>query len=257
MTFTSPEMPRSAASVSIPSMRGIVRSRITQRDRPETGAEDLERLDPVRGEEHAEAEMFEHAFRDDAHHLLVVDEQHRPAPLPPDGARGGFLDMFDRARRRGEDEPKSGALARLAADPDRSAVPPRDAENDGESEPPPGGLRREERIEYLLLRFLIHSASRIGYFEKYVSAFRQTLAMNHSVQTRTIALHRAGGYRNHAAFLPERLGSVDDEVHDDLLDLGSVRFDQGQVGCDIEPQLGFFRNRNGEQTRRFLDGARD
>ena len=143
------------------------------RNRPEMGAKDLERFDSVRGEEHAEAEMLEHAFRDGAHHFLVVDEKHRSVPPPSGDRRGAFVDMFDRARRRGEDEPESGAFPRFAADSDRPAVPSHDAENDGEPEPPPRGLRREERVEYLPLRFLVHSASRIGHLEKYVPALGQ------------------------------------------------------------------------------------
>ena len=113
----------------------------------------------------------------------------------------------------------------------------------GQAQPPARELRREERIEYLRQRCLVHAATRVGHFQANIESFPQIIAAEGGT-IRAAALDRVGGDRYYAAFFTEGLRGIDDQIEDNLMDLGGIGLDHRKVGGQIAVQRGLLGDRH-------------
>src|SRR4051794_22415846 len=95
-----------------------------------------------------------------------------------------------------------------------------DSRNRREAQAATGEFRGEERIENTRLRRLVHAAAVIAHFEADVVAGRKIVAPAGIIDTA-----KAGADDHRAGPIANRLGGVDYQVHDDLLDLAGIGLD--------------------------------
>ncbi len=108
---------------------------------------------------------------------------------------------------------------------DSTPVRPHNAEYDGHPEPPARELRCKERLEKAGNIPLGYAAAFIGDFHINVFACIEVLAVVQFTQRSRCQVLPARGNSNHTAAHVHRLGRIDDKIHDDLAQLGLIRFD--------------------------------
>ena len=131
--------------------------------------EERDRLGAVRGRRHAEAEVLERAAHDEAHRLLVVDDEdvlalaarkRRPA--------SGFACVVEvrrgqagRRRRKEDGEGRAHALGRHEGDEPAVGLHDRARRREAEPAAAADALRREERVEDLAPQDVGDAAARV------------------------------------------------------------------------------------------------
>ena len=181
-----------------------------------------------------------------AHHGLVVDHQHGRAGPAPGRGRGRFGLCLVRARS--EQQPEHGALARRALHTHRAAVSAHDTQHRGQPQPAPGELGREERLEDAVHRRGIHARAVVRHLERDVAAGGERLAARapqRGVFGRDVA--DAGRDRHRSTTLADRLGRVDDQVHQHLLQLAHVGVHRRQRGIEARLEPHALRQRDLQQ----------
>ncbi len=169
---------------------------------------------------------------------FVVGDEHGAfaAPLVNLGGVTGAARSGGGGRHLGgEEDPESGAPARLAVDGDGAPMTAHDAEHGGEAEAASGELGGEEGIEDAFLGGGVHAAAGVLDLEVDVGAFGERLLASEAegldglVERRAVAVLDARGDKNAAVLVAESVGGVDDQVHDHLADLGDIALETGEV----------------------------
>ncbi len=131
----------------------------------------------------------------------------------------------------------------------RAFMPPHHAHHRGQTQTPAGELGGEERIENARQRLGVHPATRIAHLKRDVFAGRHAIRRNHLVDITLADLFQARDDPNRFG-LPflDGLGGVDDQIHDELLDLSGIAFDRWHVILQLQPQLDSPGNRSVQQA---------
>ena len=149
-----------------------------------------------------------------------------------------------------EQDAEDRAPARRALDAQGAPVTAHDTEDRGEAEAAPGELRREERLEDPVHGLRVHPRPVVAHLEEHVAARREWLPAR--PPQRLVGrghVPRPRGHGDGPAPLADRLGAVDDQVHQHLLDLAHVGVDerQARVQPRLEPHA--LRHRHLEQRQ--------
>jgi len=143
--------------------------------------------------------------------------------------------MLDRPRRRREENAERRPSAGGRANFDTPFVRPHDPVHGGEAETAPREFRREERVEDLRRRRLVHPAPRVADLERHVAPGLHVARDRRG--SRGVDLLDGRRHVDRPPFFSDRFGAVDDEVHHDLLDLRRIGEDGRQIRSDVEEQL--------------------
>ena len=128
-----------------------------------------------------------------------------------------------------------------------------DAEDCGEAETAPGKFCGEERVENPLHHLGRHPAALVRDIHVNVFAGGQIGREMRGGKIGAIGVHDAGAHADDPAPVAERLGGVEDEVHDDLPHLRAVGENLRQRGDEIELERDIFADGNPEQVGGFAD----
>ena len=101
---------------------------------------------------------------------------------------------------------------------------PHDTLYGGQPQPTPGELGRKERIENAGLGFRIHAGAGIGDFQADVAARVELLGLEQFFGASSVEFFNTGADVHRPFAFADGLGCVDNQVHDQLLDLPAVAF---------------------------------
>src|SRR5215471_20631385 len=108
-------------------------------------------------------------------------------------------------------------------------MPTDNSKDGGQSESTTGKLRRKERIEHSALCDFVHSRTGIADFEKNAQSWFEFSSSGMVSGLNIAVIYFLSACRDcHRSRLPfgDRLRAIDDDVHDELLNLGGVRFNR-------------------------------
>ena len=184
--------------------------------------EDFQPLPPVFRGDHLVTQFLQHLGAECADRLLIINQQHGAAATPLLGGTRHLVEQLGRFCPRREEDLEGGPLVWFAVDLDGPLVAADYAEDRRHPQPPAGELGGEERVEDLGKSRLVHAATGVRDLQRHVEPLGHPVRKPGLLEVGIGAFQAAGRDGDDAALVTDRLGGVDDQVHDDLADLGGV-----------------------------------
>ncbi len=189
---------------------------------------DEQGLSPVRGLQDHVAIATKDVSSENAHLVVILDEQYRLGAAKAIGLRLRRHGRVGVAADLRELELEGRSVARLAVDPDVSPTLLDDAKD--RREPEAGAfallLRGEEGLEDPCLRFAAHPDAGVAHRDSHVRA-REHSGVFHLVVVIHLDVRRLDGQ---LAAIGHGVARIDREVHQKLLDLSGVGLDAPELG---------------------------
>ena len=133
---------------------------------------------------------------------------------------------------------------------------PDDPQNRRQTQTPARRLGREEGIEYVRLRLLVHAAAIVVDFEEHIAARHQRAQAQRVLRVGVAHILHPGADAHRSATLADRFGAIGNQIQRHLPDLGRVGFNLRNISVQIHPEMHFLGNRRLRQTRQVLDQFR-
>ncbi len=109
-----------------------------------------------------------------------------------------------------------------------------DAEHGREAQATPRILGAVKRFEDFCLRGVVHAAAGVGHLDVEVTAGDQVVGGEKRSRVALLDLARSGRDADASRLIADCLRGVDDEVHDDLLELRDIGENRGQAEGQVE-----------------------
>ena len=198
-----------------------------------TQLEECEGLPSIRSLEDMEAQILGHAAGHSTRAGLIIHQQKQAVAPPPDGSRQ--FRALQIPAQRGQEEAEHRPPPRFALDFETPLVAAEDSEHGREAQAPPCELGGEEGIEDLLQHFRAHATARVAHFQTHVGARPQGQRGQEAVGVGAVdLLHSRADGDQAAGLLANGLGGIGHQVHDQLLHLGGVSRNEGQLRGQVK-----------------------